>query len=196
MGPDGPMAPNDPGEIQIRGPAVFKRYFRLPEVTAKSFDGDWFKTGDIGYLRDDGYLFPIDRATQVIRRSSENISPLEIEIVLSQHPDVAECAVLGVADSIRGQEILACVIGQDGLEPDIQDLVAFCAERLSGFKVPRFFEIWPDFPRTGTQKVRKDALRQGVVGVTRFDRLDEHPSPTSRGSAEARGKNALNRLPC
>jgi len=176
MGADGPMGANEPGEIQIRGPAVFRRYFRLPEVTARSFDGDWFKTGDIGYLREDGFLFPIDRATQVIRRSSENISPLEIEIALSQHPGVAECAVVGVPDPIRGQEILACIIGQDGLEPDIQDLVAFCAERLSTFKVPRFFEIWPDFPRTGTQKVRKDALREGADGVTRFDRLNEHPA--------------------
>lgn len=184
MGPDREVAANTPGEIQIRGPAVFSRYFRLPEITAKSFDGEWFKTGDIGYLRDDGYLFPIDRATQIIRRSSENISPLEIEIALLQHPDVAECAVVGVADPIRGQEILACVIMRDGVLPDIPDLFAFCAGRLSAFKVPRFLEIWPDFPRTGTLKVRKERLREGAGGVIRFDRLTVNADSVPEASTE------------
>jgi len=171
MGPAGPTCPGVPGEIQVRGPAVFERYFRLPEVTARSFDGDWFRTGDLGYLRDDGHLFLIDRMKQVIRRSSENISPQEIEMALAQCPGVRECAVIGVPDPIRHQEILACVILEEGAALDPLQLLAFCAERLSEFKVPRYVEVWPDFPRTGTMKVRKDELLLGARGVTRFDRL-------------------------
>lgn len=171
MGPDGPADAGQAGEIQVRGPAVFERYFRLPQVTEQSFDGDWFKTGDIGYLREDGYLFMIDRAKQVIRRSSENISPLEIEIALSQHPHVAECAVIGVPDPIRGQEILACVLVEENSEPDIDELFAFCTERLSAFKVPRYIEIWAEFPRTGTMKIRKEELKEGNADVIRHDRL-------------------------
>lgn len=175
MGADGPAEPGQPGEIQVRGPAVFERYFRLPEVTAQSFDGDWFKTGDIGYLREDGYLFMIDRAKQVIRRSSENISPLEIEIALSQHPQVAECAVIGVPDPIRGQEILACVLMKEGCEPNIDELFEFCVERVSAFKVPRYIEVWSEFPRTGTMKIRKEQLKEGDAIVTRHDRLARSP---------------------
>ena len=170
MGPDGPVPTGQEGEIQIRGPAVFEEYFRLPEATAATFQDGWFKTGDIGYLREDGYMFMVDRAKQVIRRSSENISPLEIEIILGKHPGVAECATLGVDDPIRGQEILSCVIAKEGHELDPADLIAFAAERLSAFKVPRYIEIWQDFPRTGTEKVRKEGLKEGAPGIVRYDR--------------------------
>jgi len=117
----------------------------------------------------------IDRAKQVIRRSSENISPLEIEIALSQHPQVAECAVIGVPDPIRGQEILACVLMEESREPNIDELFEFCAERVSAFKVPRYIEVWPEFPRTGTMKVRKEQLKEGDATVTRHDRLARSP---------------------
>lgn len=170
MGDDGPVGPGVPGEIQVRGPAVFERYFRLPEVTAQVFDGDWFKTGDIGYLREDNHLFMIDRAKEVIRRASENISPQEIEIALSEHPAVNECVALGVTDAIRGQEILVCVVPEEGHELSPSELFAHCASRLSAFKVPRYLEIWQSLPRTGTMKVRKEELRSAQSKVTRYDR--------------------------
>lgn len=171
MGPEGPVGPGVPGEIQVRGPAVFERYFRLPDVTAEVFDGDWFKTGDIGYLREDGYLFMIDRAKEVIRRASENISPQEIEIALSEHMAVKECVALGVPDPIRGQEILVCVVPEEGQALSPEEVFDYCASRLSAFKVPRYLELWPDLPRTGTMKIRKDELRESNSGVIRHDRL-------------------------
>jgi len=170
MTENGEAAPGQQGEIQIRGPALFEEYFRLPEATAEAIRDGWFCTGDIGYKREDGYIFMVDRARQVIRRSSENISPLEIEIILGQHPTVAECATLGVPDPIRGQEILSCVIPKEGQTVDPAELIAFAEQKLSAFKVPRYIEIWDSFPRTGTEKVRKEALQHGGPGIIRYDR--------------------------
>lgn len=174
VGPDnGPVAPGEPGQIQVRGPAVFDTYFRAPQATADVFTDDgWFNTGDIGYLREDSYLFMIDRANNVIRRSSENISPQEIEIAVSEHPDVNECVVLGVPDDIRGQEILVSIVLEPGATPDPGSILAHCELRLSSFKVPRYFEFRTTLPRTPTGKVRKEQLTAESPGVFRFDRLN------------------------
>jgi len=154
---------------------LFERYFRRPDVTAAAFDDGWFRTGDTGYRTPVGDLFMIDRAGDVIRRSSENISPMEIELALSAHPAVEECVAVGVADPVRGQEILACVVRRSGAGAQPGDLFAWCEERLSAFKVPRFIEFWDELPRTGTAKVRKEQLRQTNPRVVRHDREQLHP---------------------
>jgi len=175
MGPEGTVGAGEAGEIQVRGPTLFERYFRRPDVTAAAFDDGWFRTGDTGYRTPVGDLFMIDRAGDVIRRSSENISPMEIELALSAHPAVEECVAVGVADPVRGQEILACVVRRSGAGAQPGDLFAWCEERLSAFKVPRFIEFWDELPRTGTAKVRKEQLRQTNPRVVRHDREQLHP---------------------
>jgi len=171
MGPDGPSAPGEPGEIQVRGPTVFQRYFGSPDLTREAFDDGWFRTGDVGFLSDRGELFMMDRAKDVIRRSSENISPLEIELALSSHPAVAECVAVGVPDPVRGPAVMVCLVLEPGAAPEVDELFAYSADRLANFKVPRFIEIWTDFPRTGTMKVRKEQLRRDNPQVVRHDRL-------------------------
>ncbi|HTU31772.1 MAG TPA: long-chain fatty acid--CoA ligase, partial [Solirubrobacteraceae bacterium] len=120
----------------------------------------WLYTGDVGYVDSDGYFFIVDRAKDMIIRGGENIYPREIEEVLYTHAGVLECAVIGVPDEIRGEEVLAFVAPKPGAELDEEQLKTWAAERLAAFKVPRRFEIRSELPKTTTGKISKPPLRQ------------------------------------
>lgn len=146
------------GEIMVRGRNVMKGYHHLPEETAKTITNGWLHTGDLGKLDEEGFVVITGRKKDLIISAGENIYPREIEEALSQHPKVKEVAVIGVKDEVRGEVPKAFVIVRDGMTLDEKELRAFCREALANYKVPKYFEIVPDLPRTPTGKVLKRML--------------------------------------
>ena len=158
-----PADAREVGEIQVlgvRGRTVMKGYFDDPEETARTFTADgWMRTGDKGYMDEDGWFFFVDRKSNMIKRAGENISASEVERVLVQHPDIDEAAVIGVPDPIRDQAVKAFVKPVSGRVVTEGDVVSFCEQRMAGFKVPSFVQIVADFPRTCSMKIEKRLLR-------------------------------------
>lgn len=154
------LGKNTQGEIWIKGPMVMKGYFNLPEQTAKVLTPDgYFRTGDLGHLDDEGYLYITGRVKDLIISSGEKIAPREIEEVLCQHPGVAEVAVVGAKDPLRGEAVAAFVVPREGQSLDEKALAIFCREKgLPNFKVPRDFHIVADLPRSPTGKILKRQL--------------------------------------
>ena len=161
VAPDGsPVPSGELGEIVVKGPNVMAGYLHNPEATTNTIRDGWLHTGDIGYIDSDGYVFIVDRAKDMIIRGGENIYPREIEEVLYGHPGVLECAVIGVPEAVRGEEVLAVVAPKPGVELDADQLTAHASERLAAFKVPRRFEIRPELPKNATGKINKQSLRE------------------------------------
>ncbi|HUZ55750.1 MAG TPA: AMP-binding protein [Streptosporangiaceae bacterium] len=151
------------GEIAvggIPGISIMKGYFRDPEATAATIRHGWLHTGDSGYLDRYGYLYFYDRIKDVIKRSGENVSALEVEAVLLTHPEVDEAAVFGVPDPIRDEAVKACVVLAAGSALGPEDLRAYCGLHLSGFKVPTIIEIRDSLPKTSIGKIEKRTLRR------------------------------------
>jgi long-chain acyl-CoA synthetase len=152
--------PREVGEVWMRGPNVMAGYANRPAETAAALTPDgWLRTGDGGYLDEDGYLFLTDRIKDMIVSGGENVYPIEVEEALSQHPAVADVAVIGVPDERWGEAVKALVVTAPGAEVSPEDLVAFARERLAGYKLPRSVEFVPDLPRTPSGKVLKRELR-------------------------------------
>ena len=149
----------EPGEIQVRGPAVFREYWNKPEVTKASFVGPWFRTGDMAVL-DDGYYRILGRlSVDIIKSGGHKLSALEIEDALRQHPAIQDCAVVGLADATWGEIVAVAVMVSEGAELDLAGLQAWAGERLSRYKIPRRLKVVPDFPRNAMGKVMKPAVR-------------------------------------
>ncbi|MEG8028082.1 class I adenylate-forming enzyme family protein [Sphingomonas aerolata] len=155
------------GEVGIRSVCNFKEYWNRPEATAAAFTADgYFRTGDIGFLDEDGYLFIVDRKKDIIIRGGENISCQEVEAALYQNPAVAEAAVFGLADERFGEVPGAVVVLQEGetLTPD--DLCAYLHQHIAAFKVPQ--RVWiadAPLPRLGTEKIDKVTIRERYRGM-------------------------------
>jgi long-chain acyl-CoA synthetase len=151
----------DPGEIVVRGPNVFQGYWNRPEESKAAFTGDgWFRTGDIGVLDDDGDLFIVDRSKDLVIVSGFNVYPREIEDVLRRHPNVGDCAVVGVHDDHSGERVKAIVVADPPGESVTSDeLLDFCAQNLAPYKIPKEIEIVRDIPRNAAGKVLRRELR-------------------------------------
>jgi long-chain acyl-CoA synthetase len=161
VGSDGAaQATGEYGEIVIKGPNVMTGYLKNPEATAETIRDGWLHTGDIGYVDEDGYFFIVDRSKDMIIRGGENIYPREIEEVLYTYPGILECAVIGVPDPVRGEEVLAIVVPKPGIELDLEALAAFAGERIARYKLPRRFEVRDELPKTPTGKISKGPLRE------------------------------------
>jgi long-chain acyl-CoA synthetase len=155
------VPPGSVGEVWMRAPNVMAGYFNRPAETAAAISADgWLRTGDGGYLDDEGYLFLTDRVKDMIVSGGENVYPVEVEEVLAQHPDVADVAVIGVPDDRWGETVKALVVTRDGRAPAPEDLIAFAREHLAGYKLPRSVDFVADLPRTPTGKVLKRELRE------------------------------------
>jgi len=161
------------GQIVVRPTephVMFSGYHRDPDRTLASMRNQWFHTGDLGRVDDDGNLYFLGRSTDAIRRKGENISAIEIENILNAHPLVDEAAVVGVPDGIAGQEIAGCVVPIEATELTPEALVDWCSSRLADFMIPRFIRVMDRFPRTESHKVQKFKLRDlGTEGA--WDRL-------------------------
>jgi acyl-CoA synthetase (AMP-forming)/AMP-acid ligase II len=152
------------GEVWLRGPNVTPGYFNRPAETAATLTPDgWLRTGDGGYVDDDGYLFLTDRIKDMIVSGGENVYPVEVEEALAQHADVADAAVIGVPDAHWGEAVKALVVPRPGARPAPEDLIAFARERLAGYKLPRSVDLVDELPRTPSGKVLKRELRERYV---------------------------------
>ena len=148
------------GEITIKNPAIMPGYWRNDEQNIETLRDGWLYTGDLGWVDADGFLYFVDRKKDIIRRRGENISSQEVENVVKRHPNVLDCAVLAVPSELGEDEVKAYVTPREGATPDPAELVYWCAENLAYFKVPRYWEIRDELPRTPSLRVRKDVLRQ------------------------------------
>ncbi|MGE0878236.1 MAG: AMP-binding protein [Acidimicrobiia bacterium] len=153
------MAVSDDGEVLARSNHVFEGYWEQPEETAKAIRDGWFHTGDGGYL-DGAYTVIADRKKDVIITGGENVSSIEVEDCLFQHPAVAEAAVIGVPDEKWGETVKALVVLRPGFSTGEDELRAFCRERLAHFKCPTSIEIRDALARTATGKLQKFKLRE------------------------------------
>jgi long-chain acyl-CoA synthetase len=152
------LSPGEVGEIMVRGRNVMQGYHQLPEETAKTIVNGWLHTGDLGKFDSEGFVIITGRKKELIISAGENIYPREIEDTLAQHPKVKEAAVIGIKDEVRGEVPMAFVIPKDGATVDEKELRAFCRESLANYKVPKYFELVADLPRTPTGKVLKRML--------------------------------------
>ncbi|GAA3594769.1 long-chain fatty acid--CoA ligase [Nonomuraea rosea] len=153
-------APGEPGEVLIHGPNVTPGYWNDPAATRAAFGaGGWFRSGDIGAFDADGHLHIMDRAKDMYISGGENVYPAEVEAVLTEHPAVAEAAVIGVPDDTWGEVGRAIVVLVPGATAGAGELVAFLRERLAAYKVPRSFVWAGELPRTSSGKIVKPELR-------------------------------------
>jgi long-chain acyl-CoA synthetase len=147
------------GEIMIRGTSVIHGYWNRPAENAQSFQDGWFRTGDVGYVDDEGYLFIVDRIKDLVIRGGENVGCAEVEAALLEHPNVVEAAVYSVPDDRLGEEIGATVYCRGTI--DEEELRGFLRERLARFKIPRYIQFVQDpLPRIATGKIDKRLIRE------------------------------------
>jgi long-chain acyl-CoA synthetase len=147
--------------VWLRAPNVTPGYFNRPQDTAAVLTPDgWLRTGDGGYLDEDGYLFLTDRIKDMIVSGGENVYPVEVEEALAHHPDVVDVAVIGVPDVRWVEAVKALVVRRPGSQPTADELIAFARERLAGYKLPRSVEFVEGLPRTPSGKVLKRELRE------------------------------------
>jgi malonyl-CoA/methylmalonyl-CoA synthetase len=149
---------DEPGEIQVRGPGVFAAYWNRPEATAETFEGDWFRTGDMAVLERDYYRIMGRLSVDIIKSGGYKLSALEIEAALLEHPLIAECAVIGLPDDTWGEAVTAAIVLKSGtLElPELRD---WCKGRLSVYKIPQRLKLVSELPRNAMGKVTKPAVK-------------------------------------
>ena len=166
MDEDGAVLPQgEVGEVVIRGPGVTKGYEANPEANAKAFINGWFRTGDQGTLDEEGYLQLTGRLKELIKRGGEQVSPLEVDGVLSEHPAVAQALTFSIPHPMLGEEVGAAVVLRDGMSCTERELRDFAAQRLADFKVPRKVVFLPEIPKGATGKLMRIGLAE-KLGVS------------------------------
>jgi malonyl-CoA/methylmalonyl-CoA synthetase len=157
---DAVTAEGEPGEIQVRGPAVFSEYWNRPEVTAESFEDGWFRTGDMAVLENGYYRIMGRQSVDIIKSGGYKLSALEIEATLLEHPAIRECAVVGVADETWGEAVAVAAVLNEGESLDLESLREWCRDRLSTYKIPKQLIAAAALPRNAMGKVTKPAVRE------------------------------------
>jgi fatty-acyl-CoA synthase len=155
-----PLPVNEVGEIICQSPLATQGYYMNSEATNASFKGGWFYTGDLGYFDEEGYLFVAGRKKDMVKSGGISIYPLEIEGVLYQHPEIIEAAVVGVPDPKWGEALKAVVVLTPGSSASSEDLMQFCKDRLSSYKVPKSVDFVASLPHTEVGKVNKVKVRE------------------------------------
>jgi long-chain acyl-CoA synthetase len=149
------------GEVAVRGPTVMQGYWRQPGLTAQTIVNGWLRTGDAGYLDEDGYLFLVDRVKDMIVSGGENVYSAEVENALMQHPAVLQCAVIGVPDDRWGERVHAVLYLREGFSISDRDLADHCKPLIANYKRPRTFEVRDTpLPLSGAGKILKTELRR------------------------------------
>ncbi|MER8004606.1 long-chain fatty acid--CoA ligase [Streptomyces sp. NPDC094149] len=155
-----PVDVDETGEVVVRGPHVMPGYWGLPEETAASFADGWFRSGDAARVDEDGYVFIVDRIKDMIISGGENVYPAEIEDQLLAHPDIVECAVIGVPDDKWGEVPRAVVVPREGASIDPDEVLAALAGRLAKYKIPKSVVLADELPRTASGKLLKSRVRK------------------------------------
>jgi fatty-acyl-CoA synthase len=155
------LPPREIGEVATRSAANMKGYWRKPDATAATVNSDgWLRTGDAGYLDEDGYLYIQDRIKDMIISGAENVYPAEVENAIHGHPAVAEVAVIGVPDDKWGEAVKAVVVMKPGKQATATDIINFTRERIAGYKTPKSVEFLPALPRNPSGKILRRQLRE------------------------------------
>ena len=155
------VATGEPGEICVRAPHVMAGYWKRPEQTAETLKNGWLHTGDIARSDERGYMFILDRKKDMIVSGGFNIFPREVEDVLSQHADVAMCAVVGVPDDKWGEAVTAIVVAREGARPNAEELINLVKARKGSAHAPKHIKFVTELPMTGVGKVDKKVLKAG-----------------------------------
>ena len=164
--------PNDPGkeleigqsgEIAVRGPQVMKGYWRNPEATRRAFHDGWFLTGDIGRIDEDGYVYVADRKKEMIKSRAFSVAPAELEAALLEHPDIADCGVVGAPDTEAGEVPAAFIVPRKGCTLDEAALNDYFSKRLAGYKMIRRWHLTDAIPRTPSGKILRRVLRDKLL---------------------------------
>ena len=163
-GNDLPVSPTTVGQLCVRGAVVIKGYLNRAEATAEAIRDGWFNTGDIARIDEDGFVYIVDRAKDMVLRGGENVYCSEVEAVIYQHDAIAEAAVFGIPDERLGEEVAAAIVVRDGSTLDEAGLRAFLAERIAKHKIPARIWFLPELPRNANGKFVKRELRDQLVG--------------------------------
>ena len=165
MSDDGELLPTgERGEVVVRGSLVMAGYHKDDEATAEASRFGWHHTGDIGYLDEENFLYLVDRAKDMIISGGFNVYSAEVERALMAHPDVQDCAVIGLPDEKWGERVVAVLQALPGVELDAAEVQAFVKERIGSVKAPKQVEVWPDLPRSKIGKVLKPDIRARMLG--------------------------------
>lgn len=176
------VPPGEVGEIILkRSRGMMKEYYKDPEATERAFRGGWFHSGDLGYQDQDGDYHFVGRKKDIIRRGGENISAASLEQVLMDHPKILDAAVIPVPDPIRGEEVKAYVVLNPGADLTAQEIIEYCEENMAAFKVPRYLEFRDSLPKTPSERIQKQKLREEQEDLTKgcYDRLAEKQGGTA-----------------
>jgi long-chain acyl-CoA synthetase len=152
------MPPGEPGELRIRAPQIMVGYWQRPDETAEMIRDGWVYTGDLATMDEDGYIFIVDRKKDLIKPGGFQVWPREVEEVIASHPAVAEVSVAGVPDDYLGEAVKAWVVLRESQQLTVEELRAFCKERLAGYKVPKQIEFRDSLPKTMVGKVLRRVL--------------------------------------
>jgi acyl-CoA synthetase (AMP-forming)/AMP-acid ligase II len=164
MDTDGALLPsNERGEIVVRGSLVTPGYYRNPQATAEASRFGWHHTGDIGYLDEDGFLFIVDRAKDMVITGGFNVYSTEVEQALMQHPGVRDCAVVGLPDEKWGERVVAVLQTAPGAVVEPDEVIAFVKDRIGSVKAPKEIHVWPDLPRSKVGKVLKTDIKRSLA---------------------------------
>nr|MBP9078583.1 AMP-binding protein [Haliscomenobacter sp.] len=150
------------GEIQVKGPQIMKGYYNQPEASAQILKDGWLSTGDVGMMHEDGFFQIVDRKKDMILVSGFNVFPNEIESVLAMHPKVFEAAAVAVPDEKSGEAVKVYVVKKDDSLTE-EELIAFCRENLTGYKIPRLVEFIDQLPKTNVGKILRRVLKDDAA---------------------------------
>ncbi|MDX6311018.1 MAG: hypothetical protein QOF44_482, partial [Streptomyces sp.] len=153
-----PCPPGTEGEVWVHGPTITRGYLANPAETAKSFADGWFRTGDLGSLDEDGYLFLTGRIKNLINRGGEKISPEHVEDIIAGCPGVAEAAVFAIPDATYGQRVGAVVVVRDSDSTGSEQILQYCRNRLSAFEVPDRLDVVAALPHTAKGGLDRKAV--------------------------------------
>jgi fatty-acyl-CoA synthase len=154
------LPPGETGEIVVRSSLVMMGYYKDPKATAEAGRFGWHHTGDIGVIDEDGFVYIVDRKRDMIISGGFNIFPAEVEKAVLAHPSVQDCSVVGVPDPDWGESVRAVVELKPGCTLEATEVIAFCKQRLSSYKVPKSVEFWPELPRSPVGKVLRRKIRE------------------------------------
>jgi long-chain acyl-CoA synthetase len=155
------MAPKEVGEILMRAPQLMKGYYQRPTETTNTLRDGWLFTGDLGYLDEDGYMFIVDRKKDVIKPSGFQVWPRDVEEVIAAHPAVAEVGVAGIPDAYQGEAVKAWIVLHEDQQVSAEEIQAYCKEKLTGYKVPKYIEFRASLPKSMVGKVlRRELIRE------------------------------------
>jgi long-chain acyl-CoA synthetase len=160
-----PMPVSEVGEICARGPNIFRGYWKNTEATREALGGGWLHTGDLGRMDEEGYVFIVGRTKDLIIVSGYNVYPIEVETRILEHPEVLDCAVVGLPDDYQGESVCAVVARRPGSKLDATEVQEHCRTSLAAFKCPKLVVFRSEIPKSASGKILKKTLREELIGT-------------------------------